>query len=170
PSKRTLFADLLGEIVASDEGPARFKRGVTQYPISGAPVVLATDADLTAIFGPVSRSNLRIGTLHHDARQPAFVLVNELLRKHFAVLGATGSGKSCAVSLLLSAILADYPMAHIILIDPHNEYGRAFGRTAGSGQYRQSPASVLAFRLRGGGRNTGPRRNRSGAGSAGTHP
>src|SRR5438477_1002113 len=130
PSKRTLFADLLGEIVASDEGPSRFKRGVTQYPISGAPVVLATDADLTAIFGPVSRSNLRIGTLHHDARQPAFVLVNELLRKHFAVLGATGSGKSCAVSLLLSAILADYPMAHIILIDPHNEYGRAFGRTA----------------------------------------
>src|SRR5205823_12549409 len=93
PSKRTLFADLLGEIVASDEGPARFKRGVTQYPISGAPVVLATDADLTAIFGPVSRSNLRIGTLHHDARQPAFVLVNELLRKHFGVLGATGVRK-----------------------------------------------------------------------------
>jgi hypothetical protein len=82
------------------------------------------------MFAPLSRSNVRIGTLHHDGRQPAFVLVNELLRKHFAVLGATGSGKSCAVSLLLSAILADCPMAHIILIDPHNEYGRAFGRTA----------------------------------------
>jgi hypothetical protein len=38
--------------------------------------------------------------------------------------------KSCAVSLLLSAILADYSMTHIIVIDPHNEYGRAFGRTA----------------------------------------
>jgi hypothetical protein len=58
------------------------------------------------------------------------IMVNELLRKHFAVLGTTGSGKSCAVSLLLSAILADYPMAHTILIDPHNEYGRVFGRTA----------------------------------------
>src|SRR5690242_10470945 len=45
PSKRTLFADLLGEIVASDEGPSRFRRGVTQYPVSGAPVVAATDAD-----------------------------------------------------------------------------------------------------------------------------
>jgi len=52
------------------------------------------------------------------------------LRKHFAVLGTTGSGKSCAVSLLLSAILADYPMAHIVLIDPHNEYGRAFAKAA----------------------------------------
>jgi hypothetical protein len=130
PTKRILFADLLGEIVPSDQGPSQFRRGVTQYPLSGAPVVAATDADLAAIFAPLSRSNVRIGTLHHDASQPAFVLVNELLRKHFAVLGATGSGKSCAVSLLLSAILADCPMAHIILIDPHNEYGRAFGRTA----------------------------------------
>jgi DNA helicase HerA-like ATPase len=130
PSKRILFADLLGEIVPSNEGPSRFRRGVTQHPISGTPVVAATDADLTTIFAPLSRSNVRIGTLHHDARQPAFVMVNELLRKHFAVLGTTGSGKSCAVSLLLSAILADYPMAHTILIDPHNEYGRVFGRTA----------------------------------------
>ena len=130
PSKRILFADLLGEIVPSNEGPSRFRRGVTQHPISGTPVVAATDADLTTIFAPLSRSNVRIGTLHHDARQPAFVMVNELLRKHFAVLGTTGSGKSCAVSLLLSAILADYPMAHTILIDPHNEYGRVFGKTA----------------------------------------
>jgi uncharacterized protein len=63
-------------------------------------------------------------------KQPAFVLVNELLCKHFAIVGTTGSGKSCAVTLLLSAIVADYPMAHIVLIDPHNEYSRAFGKPA----------------------------------------
>jgi DNA helicase HerA-like ATPase len=130
PSKPILFADLLGEIVASDEGPSRFRRGVTQHPISGTPVVAATGADLTTIFAHLERSNVRIGTLYNDSDQPAFVLVNELLRKHFAVLGTTGSGKSCAVSLLLSAILADYPMAHIILIDPHNEYRRVFGKAA----------------------------------------
>src|ERR1700730_11282929 len=129
-SKRILSADLLGEIAPSDEGPSRFMRGVTQHPISGTPVVAATGADLTTIFAPTPRSNIRIGTLHHDVRQPAFVLVNELLRQHFAVLGTTGSGKSCAVSLLLSAILANSPMAHIILIDPHNEYGRVFGKAA----------------------------------------
>jgi DNA helicase HerA-like ATPase len=129
-SARVLVADLLGEIVASKEGPSRFRRGVTQHPTPGTPVVAAIDADLTTIFAPLSRSNVRIGTLHHDARQPAFVLVNDLLRKHFAVLGNTGSGKSCAVSLLLSAILADHPMAHIVLIDPHNEYGRVFGKAA----------------------------------------
>jgi DNA helicase HerA-like ATPase len=130
PLNRILLADLLGEIVASDEGAPRFRRGITRHPISGTPVVAATEADLTTIFAPPSRSNVRIGTLHHPTNQPAFVLVNELLRKHFAVLGTTGSGKSCAVSLLLSAILADYPMAHIVLIDPHNEYGRAFAKAA----------------------------------------
>jgi uncharacterized protein len=130
PAERILVADLLGEIVPWGEGLSRFKRGVSQHPISGTPVVAATNADLTTIFAPRSRSNVRIGTLYHDASQPAFVLVNELLRKHFTVLGTTGSGKSCAVTLILSAILADYPMAHIILIDPHNEYTRAFGKAA----------------------------------------
>src|SRR6516225_1788105 len=125
PSKRLLIADLLGEIIPLDSGTSRFRRGVTQHPVSGATVAAATDDDLTAIFAPTSCSNVRIGTLYHDVRQPAFVLVNALLRQHFAVLGTTGSGKSCAVSLLLAAILADYPMAHVILIDPHNEYARA---------------------------------------------
>src|SRR5438132_4585754 len=128
--ERTLVADLLGELVPLGEGVYRFSRGVSQHPISGAPVLALTDADLTTIFAQPSRPGVRVGTLYHDATQPAFVLVNELLRKHFAVLGTTGSGKSCAVALLLSAIVANHPMAHIILIDPHNEYGRALGKAA----------------------------------------
>src|SRR5215472_10061020 len=75
PSKRLLIiADLLGEIVPSDGGTSRFRKGVTQHPVSGAAVAAATDDDLTVIFAPTSRSNVRIGTLYHDARQPAFVL------------------------------------------------------------------------------------------------
>jgi len=58
------------------------------------------------------------------------LLIDELLGKHFAVLGTTGSGKSCAVTLILDAILRDYPYGHIILLDPHNEYARAFGDRA----------------------------------------
>jgi len=61
---------------------------------------------------------------------PAFGLVDELLAKNFAVLGATGSGKSCAVALMTSAILTDCPNAHIIVLDPHNEYASAFGEQA----------------------------------------
>ena len=54
--------------------------------------------------------------------------MDELLGKHFAVLGTTGAGKSCSVAVLLHAILKEAPEAHVILLDPHNEYGRAFQR------------------------------------------
>ena len=57
-------------------------------------------------------------------------MTNELLGKHFAVLGTTGSGKSCSVTVLLQAILDIAPSGHIILLDPHNEYSRAFGSKA----------------------------------------
>lgn len=59
-------------------------------------------------------------------------MLDELLGKHFAVLGTTGSGKSCAVTLILDAILREYPHGHIILLDPHNEYSRAFDGRARS--------------------------------------
>ena len=125
-----LIVDLLGEIVPSEEGPARFHRGVSCHPIPGTPVRAATEADLTAVYTRPSTSNVSIGSLYHDAARPAFVLIDELLAKNFAVLGATGSGKSCAVTLMLSAILADHPSAHIIVLDPHNEYANAFGEQA----------------------------------------
>ena len=37
PLKRVLVADLLGEIVVSEEGPSRFRRGVTQHPLPAHP-------------------------------------------------------------------------------------------------------------------------------------
>jgi uncharacterized protein len=125
-----LIADVLGEIVSSANGAAYFYRGVSRHPIPGAAVFAATAADLATVYTRPSVSNLSIGTLYHDARRPAFVLIDELLAKNFAVLGAAGSGKSCAIALMLSAILTDHPDAHIIVLDPHNEYSRAFAGQA----------------------------------------
>jgi len=131
PSPYNSFVvDLLGEVSTTADGRPQFSRGVSRYPVAGAPVRAATDTDLTAIYTRPTSSNVSIGTLYHDARRPAFVLVNELLAKNFAVLGATGSGKSCAVSLILSAILTEYPNAHMLMLDPHNEYAAAFGELA----------------------------------------
>ena len=141
PARSVLVADLLGEVVSSAEGPAQFHRGVSLCPIPGAPVRAATGADLTAVYTQPSVSNVSIGSLYHDARRPAFVLIDELLAKNFAVLGATGSGKSCAVTLMLSAILTDHPNAHIVVLDPHNEYARAFGRSP-----RSSVSTISNYR------------------------
>lgn len=130
PERIVLVADLLGEIVRSDDGPARFHRGVSRHPIPGAAIRAATATDLATVYTRPSVSNVGIGSLYHDAAQPAFVLIDELLAKNFAVLGAAGSGKSCAVALMLSAILSDHPNAHIIVLDPHNEYAKAFADRA----------------------------------------
>ena len=51
----------------------------------------------------------RIGSIQQDPNLPAQVNVDDLLGKHFAVLGATGTGKSCAVTLILKAILKQQP-------------------------------------------------------------
>jgi DNA helicase HerA-like ATPase len=53
-----------------------------------------------------------------------------LLRKHFAVVGTTGVGKSTSVALILQEILAKKANLRIFLIDPHNEYGECFGDMA----------------------------------------
>lgn len=124
------IVDLFGEIATAADGQTQFNRGVSHYPVSGTPVRAVSEADLTAVYTRPSAINVSVGTLYHDPRRPAFVLVNELLAKNFAVLGATGSGKSCAVTLILSAILQEHAKAHIVLLDPHNEYAAAFGELA----------------------------------------
>ena len=124
-----LVADLLGEIVAKN-GSLEFTRGVSIHPVPGAAAHVAGEAELIAVYGEPSSSNVPVGTIYQDPSRPAYVMTNKLLGKHFAVLGSTGSGKSCALTVILSAILAKHPQAHILLLDPHNEYTEAFGDLA----------------------------------------
>jgi len=53
-----------------------------------------------------------------------------MISKHFAIIGSTGSGKSCTVALVLQAILKENGGAHVVLFDPHNEYSKSFGNMA----------------------------------------
>jgi hypothetical protein len=129
PDRRLAVVDLLGEIVGS--GPqATFQRGISRYPAWSSAMFAADGDDLTVVYGTGGASGIRVGSLYHDADRPAFVKTDDLLAKHFAILGSTGSGKSCAVTLLLSSIIERHPNAHVILLDPHNEYAGAFGEIA----------------------------------------
>ena len=71
------------------------------------------------------------------------------LGKHLAILGTTGTGKSCTTALILRSILEKNPAAHILLLDPHNEYATAFSRMGGGDQPAQHAAALLAVELRG---------------------
>src|SRR5918996_1874349 len=131
--ERTVFEiQTLGEIPTSgpDAASGAFRRGVSRYPPLGAPVTTVTLRDLANVYARPRSSNVHIGRLRHNQKVPAFVVTDSLLGKHFAVLGTTGAGKSCAVTVILRSILAEHPKGHVVLLDPHNEYASAFADMA----------------------------------------
>ncbi|HKH28650.1 MAG TPA: DUF87 domain-containing protein, partial [Sphingomicrobium sp.] len=99
--------DLLGEI-SGGERP-KFQRGVTNYPTIGDAVDLITAQDLRTVYAPSGSDQINVGTLQQDSSVIAYVDVEEMLSKHFAVLGSTVVGKSTSVSLLLNEILKARP-------------------------------------------------------------
>ena len=151
-AERTIFEiQVLGEISTVSPGAkaAGFQRGVSSYPPLDAPVTTVTLRDLAAVYARPRVSNVHVGRLRHNHKVPAFVLTDSLLGKHFAVLGTTGAGKSCAVTVILRSILDELPNGHVVLLDPHNEYASALHRPRRAAQPVQSAAALLAAELRG---------------------
>jgi len=119
---------LLGEIKAG-----RFVRGVNEYPIVGDDVWVAVQKDFETIFG--SFDQLLSGSKHPQsfplgrfALNPDFevkVLGSEFFAKHVAVVGNSGSGKSCTTAKILQETL-DLNQSQVVLFDMHGEYRAAF--------------------------------------------
>ena len=125
--KPLLFrVELQGEVQDKGDGKISFQKGISSYPGVGSPVHQIRAADLAAIYAATGDSNAVVGALSQDDSIPAYVDVAAMLSKHFAVLGSTGCGKSASVSLLLHACQEMVPDLRTIILDPHNEYGRAF--------------------------------------------
>ncbi len=61
---------------------------------------------------------------------PARLLADDLFSKHFAIVGTTGCGKSSALTCILREALKDRPHGHVLVLDMHGEYERAFGALA----------------------------------------
>ena len=103
----------------------RYERGVSVIPPVDAPIFIAEDADLTAVFSVFRKYGFSVGTLSLFERERAYLDPNKFFGKHLAILGSSGSGKSCTVSSILQKV-AIYPDAHIVILDIHNEYSSAF--------------------------------------------
>ncbi|WP_333573803.1 ATP-binding protein [Sphingomonas sp.] len=104
----------------------RFRRGVTRYPTPGAEVFPVTTADLRQIYAADDRPHIEIGTVYPARDIRAALYVDAMLGKHFALLGSTGTGKSTSAALILHRICELAPQGHVVMIDPHGEYGTAF--------------------------------------------
>ena len=120
--------NLAGE-VANDPSSRRltFRRGVSSLPTLGDSVLLADKHDLTRVYAPPQAASIKIGSLFQEPSVPARLLMDDLLSKHFLIVGSTGSGKSSAVTCILQRLLAEHTHAHVVILDIHNEYSAAFG-------------------------------------------
>ncbi|RKQ71410.1 hypothetical protein DES40_0727 [Litorimonas taeanensis] len=123
--------NILGEISTNPvTKETKFFRGVRTFPVLNEAVYNMSPKDLELIFNRENASCIDIGHLQQDESITAKVRTNDLLSKHFAIIGSTGSGKSCTVALVLQAILNESPQGHVVLFDPHNEYSKSFGNRA----------------------------------------
>ncbi|MBB5987146.1 ATP-binding protein [Sphingobium lignivorans] len=104
----------------------RFRRGVTRFPVPGTQLYPVSNADMQEIYSAHDGARIEIGTVYPTATTRAALMVDTLLGKHFALVGSTGTGKSTAAALILHRICDLAPQGHIVMIDPHGEYGAAF--------------------------------------------
>ncbi len=129
---RLIEINLAGEVVDDPkDGRLSFRRGVSHLPTIGDAVLLADRYDLTRVYTQPNVATIEVGSLFQDAAVPARFLVDDLLAKHFIVVGTTGCGKSCALTAILQQrVLEAHNHAHIVMLDVHNEYPTAFGDQA----------------------------------------
>lgn len=139
---RKLSLNPLGTLLARGSGSSceySFRRGADALPSIGASVILPTDVQLRAIVESGERRRVQIGTSPLAGNAKVCVDPNRLFGRHLAVLGNTGSGKSCSVAGLIrwsleqaqfakekNASVSTIPNARFIVLDPNGEYSRAF--------------------------------------------
>jgi len=113
-----------------------FRRGADALPSVGSAVLLPTEKQLRSIVESGERRHVRIGTSPLASNAEVRIDPDRLFGRHLAVLGNTGSGKSCSVAGLIRWSLEaaqsqrqgkDKPNARFIVLDPNGEYSRAFG-------------------------------------------
>jgi DNA helicase HerA-like ATPase len=122
----TATYELEATVVGRFEGD-KFKSGLTGYPPLHAPVQAATPGEVKSIFLSKGGPSLRIGTSAVATEQAVHLDANLLLGHHCAVVGSTGSGKSCTVTAVIDGLLDhDIPNGHIVIFDINGEYAQSF--------------------------------------------
>lgn len=133
--------ELAATVVGRFEGSI-FRSGLTGYPPLNAPVYVATPEEVEAIFIPPDVRGVRIGTSAAATGQDVKLDGNLLLGHHCAVVGSTGSGKSCTVTAILDSLIEQgIPGGHFIIFDINGEYAQSFAATTARG--RQTRTLVL---------------------------
>jgi hypothetical protein len=119
---RFLQVQLIGEKLGNE----KFEKGVGTYPTINDQVHIVTEEDLKAIYGEKSNGFIEIGKHSSSENLPVYIDIHNLVLRHSAILGSTGSGKSNTTANVIKRILSEYNGSRIVLVDTHGEYSSAF--------------------------------------------
>ncbi|SDJ15631.1 ATP-binding protein [Proteiniclasticum ruminis] len=118
-----------------------FSRGVEIYPTVGDPVLLPSQDQLKAIVESGENRRVNIGISPLAGNAVVSIDPDRLFGRHLAILGNTGSGKSCTVAGVIRWSIEaagqykkecspDRPdnsiNSRFIILDPNGEYSKAF--------------------------------------------
>ena len=112
----------------------QFSRGIEVFPTVGDPVLLPTRNQLRYIVESGSNRRVHIGVSPLAGNAKVAIDPDRLFGRHLAVLGNTGSGKSCSVAGLIRWSIeaakkekkAGTPGTRFIILDPNGEYATSF--------------------------------------------
>lgn len=125
----------VGTLYATEDG-YKFKRGLETFPSVGDIVILPMEEQLKAIIESGENRRVYIGNSPLIGNANVMIDPDRLFGRHLAVLGNTGSGKSCSVAGLIRWSLESAEKqkagsiasvnSRFIVLDPNGEYSKAF--------------------------------------------
>lgn len=130
-TKETFTIFLVGEI-----RDTFFQSGILKVPSMTTSCRLIYKSELEMLIGSqdyASKNTLLIGSSVTYEGYKVTINMNSFFSNHFAILGNTGSGKSCAVARMIQNIFyynneAIPVNAHIVLFDVYGEYHNALSK------------------------------------------
>jgi hypothetical protein len=117
-----------------DRALERFDSGINTFPIIGTEVFAINKNIYNKVLEINSKYKLHIGNSYHDLDIKVYANPDVLFGKHLAVIGNTGTGKSCTIASIIQGIkrrlqseVSDIKtLPKILIFDSNNEYKRAF--------------------------------------------
>jgi DNA helicase HerA-like ATPase len=113
----------------------KFTRGASLIPSPTEPVSVIEQNSLDLIFSSNKDFNFPFGKLVQNKIEFK-IDANKFFSKHIALVGSTGSGKSCTVAKILQDVvgiskskntnITQQKNSHVIIFDIHSEYKAAF--------------------------------------------
>lgn len=114
----------------------KLERGIYNFPSIGDSVILPTDEQLRSIVENAEEGAcIKIGNAPMAANAEVRINPDKLFGRHVAILGNTGSGKSCSVAGLIRWSLEEAAKelkdkqrlnTRFVILDPNGEYTNAF--------------------------------------------